>query len=278
MKSDFILENLVKIEQSLLSHSFIDVETSKVELKDLSTGNDWNSLKETICAFLNTEGGVVFCGIRERNKQYTIKEFDRKNESNIVDLQTRCFKDDNQVFIDLSNNIYFDYYTVNGVEIIAIAVYPLSDDMKFISYYGKYYERKLTQDHEIPTAKIQRQQEYKLELEYAKELTFIDGTHITDFSLDKVNKYINLLNLEIRNETLKPTLAKAKEFLAKQHFIKESNITTLGILVCGDDPFHFLSERVEVNCYYDTSSDQNAMNRSDVKHVHSATIWKQRVY
>jgi predicted HTH transcriptional regulator len=27
------------------------------------------------------------------------------------------------------------------------------------------------------------------------------------------------------------------------------------MLVCGNDPFHFLSERVEVDCYYDTSSD-----------------------
>lgn len=255
MKSEFIEENLAKIEQSLISQSFIDVETSKIELKDLSTGNDWNSLKETICAYLNTEGGIVFCGVRERNKQYILKGFNRNNETNIVDLQTRCFKDDNQVFPDLSDCIYFDYYHLSGVEIVAIAVYPLSDDMKFVSYNGKYYERKLTQDHEIPAAKLQRQKEYKLELEYAKELTFVEGSQINDFSLDKINKYINLLNLEIRNETLKPSLLKAKEFLGKQHFVRGTNITTLGMLVCGNDPFHFLSERVEVDCYYDTSSD-----------------------
>lgn len=255
MKSDFIQENLAKIEQSLHSQSFIDIEKSKIELKDLTTGNEWNSLKETLCAFLNSEGGIVFCGIRERNKQYHLRQFDRNNESNIVDLQTKVFKDDNQVLMDLSSNILFDYFDVNGVEIVAIAVYPLSDDLKYVSYNGKYYERKLTQDHEIPAAKLQRQREYKLELEYAKELTFVDGAQVSDFSLDKINKYINLLNLEIRNETLKPSLAKAKEFLAKQHFIKDANITTLGMLVCGNDPFHYLGERVEVDSYYDTSSD-----------------------
>jgi len=255
MKSEFIEENLAKIEQSMQSDTFIDVEKSKIELKDLTTGNEWNSLKETICAFLNTEGGIVFCGIRERNRQYQLRQFDRNSESKIVDLQTKFFKDDNQVLLDLSSNILFDYFEVFGVEIVAIAVYPLSDDLKYVSYNGKYYERKLTQDHEIPATKLQRQKEYKLELEYAKELTYVDDAQITDFSLDKINKYINLLNLEIRNETLKPTLAKAKEFLSKQHFIKDSNITTLGMLVCGNDPFHFLSERVEVDCYYDTSSD-----------------------
>lgn len=120
-----------------------------------------------------------------------------------------------------------------------IVVYPLSDDLKFISYNGKYYERKLTQDREIPSSKLQRQKEYKIELEYAKELTYIDGASLNDLSLDKINSYINLLNREIRNESLKASLGKAKEFLSKQYFIKDGHVTTLGMLVCGGDPFHF---------------------------------------
>jgi hypothetical protein len=55
MKSEFIEENLAKIEHSLQSQTFIDVEKSKLELKDLTSGNEWTSLKETLCAFLNTE-------------------------------------------------------------------------------------------------------------------------------------------------------------------------------------------------------------------------------
>ncbi len=254
MKSDFISDTLAKIEESVRTNIFIDVEKSKVELKDLSTGNDWNSLKETICAFLNTDGGIAVCGVRERNKQYTLTGFNRNNESKIIDLHS-SFKDDNGLSIDLTDKIYFDYFPLFGSEVVAIFVYPLSDDEKYVSYQGKYYERKLTQDREIAAAKLQRQREYKAELEYAKELTIVDTAQLSDLSLDKINKYINLLNLEIRNETLKPTHVKAKEFLTKQHFVRDNKVTALGMLVCGDDPFHYLSERVEVNCYYDTSSD-----------------------
>lgn len=38
MKSDFIEQTLTLIETSIKSFDFIDVEKSKVELKDLSTG------------------------------------------------------------------------------------------------------------------------------------------------------------------------------------------------------------------------------------------------
>jgi ATP-dependent DNA helicase RecG len=69
MKSEFIDETLARIKHSLDSSEFIDVERSKVELKDLSTGNDWKSLKETVCAFLNTDGGIIVCGVREKRQE-----------------------------------------------------------------------------------------------------------------------------------------------------------------------------------------------------------------
>lgn len=255
MKSEFINDILVKVSTSILSKVFIDVEKTKVELKDLSTGGDWNSLKETICAYLNSDGGLVFCGIRERDKTYSIKGFDRNNETKIVDLQNKVFKNDDGLLLDLSDRIYFDYFHILDTEIVVIAVYPLSDNEKFVHYNGAYYERKLTQDKKIPDFKIQRQKEYKAELEYVKEYSIVERATINDFSLDKINKYVNLLNLEIRSETLKATLQKAKPFLSKQHFLNEEQVTTLGMLVCGDDPFHFLGARSEVNCYYDTQNE-----------------------
>ncbi len=121
MKSDFISDTLAKIEESVRTNIFIDVEKSKVELKDLSTGNDWNSLKETICAFLNTDGGIAVCGVRERNKQYTLTGFNRNNESKIIDLHS-SFKDDNGLSIDLMDKIYFDYFPLFGSEVVAIFV------------------------------------------------------------------------------------------------------------------------------------------------------------
>ncbi|MBS1538123.1 MAG: putative DNA binding domain-containing protein [Bacteroidetes bacterium] len=258
MKSELVDEALAIIKKSIQQRTFIDVEKSKVELKDLSGAGKWKSLHETVCAFLNTDGGIIICGIREvvekNNKHYVFNGFDRNTESKLIELHT-TFKDDNNVVVDLSNTVYFDYVPFLEGEIAVVAVYPLSDDKKFVRYNGEYFERKLTQDRVIPPAKIQRQKEYKADLEHARELAILEDAKINDLSLGKINKYIDLLNREIRNETLKPNLNKAKEFLSKQHFLRDSRITTLGMLVCGDDPFYFLASRAEVNCYYDTSSD-----------------------
>ena len=255
MKSEYITEILLKIEKSIREGIFYDVEDSKIELKDLSTGNDWKSLKETICAFLNSDGGFVICGINEKNKKYRHTGFDRNNEGKIIQLASDFFQNDYNVNLDLSDNIFFNYTSFLEGEVVIIGVYPLPEDKKFIKFNDCYFERKLTQDKAISAAKLQRQKEYKADLEHAKELSIIDEASLQDLSLDKINKYVDLLNREIRNETLKPSYSKAKPFLVKQHFLKDEKITTLGMLVCGDDPFHFLSSRAEVNCYYDTSSD-----------------------
>jgi ATP-dependent DNA helicase RecG len=279
MKSEFISDTLAIIEQSIQSNAFVDVEKSKIELKDLSSSGDWKSLNETICAFLNSDGGIVICGIREKDKKYILKGFNRDNESKLIDLQTKYFKDDNDVLVDVSANIHFDYERFMNTEVAVIAVFPLSDDKKYVKYNSQYYERKLTQDRKIVEAKIQRQKEYKIEIEYAKELSIVADATIGDLSLDKVNNYINLLNKEIRNETLKASHEQAKSFLSKQYFIKEKDITTLGMLVCGDDPFYFLGSRVEVNCYYDTSIDigkDKKLFRNDVINLMEDTfryIW-----
>jgi ATP-dependent DNA helicase RecG len=279
MLPDFVIDVMGTIKHSIISNDFIDVESGKIELKDLSTGSEWTSLKETVCAFLNTEGGVVICGVRERNRTYNMTGFDRNNESKIIELQRSVFRDDHGTCPDLSSNIFTAYeaVTLNGntYSLLVIVVYALSDDLKYISYNERYYERRLTQDSIIPAPKLQRHREYKQELEYAKEIAIIEGATINDLSLDKINRYVNLLNIEISRETLKPSIAKARTFLANHHFIKENQVTVLGMLVCGEDPFHFLSMRSEVNCYYDTSSDigkDKKIFRSDVINLMKETF------
>lgn len=258
MKSELVDESLANIKKSIQQGTFIDVENSNVELKELSGTRKWTSLHETVCAFLNTDGGIIICGIREEveknYKAYIFNGFDRNTESKLIDLYS-AYKDDNNATVDLSDRIYLDYRPFLEGEVAVIAVYPLSDDKKFVRYNGEYFERKLTQDKVIPPAKIRAQKEYKADLENARELTILEDAKINDLSLGKINKYIDLLNREIRNESLKPNLNKSKEFLSKQHFLKDSKVTTLGMLVCGEDPFYFLASRTEVNCYYDTSSD-----------------------
>lgn len=256
MESKEIKEILLKLERSIKEDIFLDVESTKVELKEVSsTKGEWKSLHETVCAYLNSDGGMVICGIRERNKKYIYKGFNRNNESKIIDLQKKVFKNDHDVFIDLSNNIFFDYESFLDGEVVIIFVYPLSEDLKYVKFYDKYYERRLTQDRVISNAKLRKQAEYKKELSSTRELEVVYDATIDDLSLDKINKYVTLLNQEIKKETLKPDFKKAKPFLTNQHFLRKNQITTLGMLVCGEDPFHYLHNRSEVICFYDTASE-----------------------
>ena len=87
MNSEFISNILNIISHCIDNDRFEDVEKAKVELKDLSSGSEWTSLKQTICAFLNSEGGVVICGVRERNGKYSFTGFDRTKESTLISLQ-----------------------------------------------------------------------------------------------------------------------------------------------------------------------------------------------
>ena len=252
MKNQYISDILSKIQSSLETGKFIPIETEIVELKGLSTGGDWKSLKETVCAFLNTNGGYIIAGIHERKMQYVLNGFNRDNESNLIVLRSKIFQADNGTCPELSDYISFEYEDFQNTNLVVVLVRPVPEDFKYLKFDGIYYERILSQDKKIPDTKILQHQEYKQELEYAKEITPITEAALTDLSLDKINHYITLLNREIRKETLKADLQQSMSFLSRQYFIRQDQITTLGMLICGDDPFHFLENRVEVDCYLDT--------------------------
>ena len=142
-KNKNLIDDIIsKIEKTLNTGLFEDYENSIVELKDLSTGNEWVSLRETICAFLNTNGGYIICGVRERNKTYNLKGFDRNNEGNLIRLRTDFFKNDNDVLINLNDNILLDYKTLNEKTLAIITVLPLSKDLKYVKCEGGYFERR----------------------------------------------------------------------------------------------------------------------------------------
>ncbi len=252
-----ITETLRAIETSIVSRQFRDKENSKIELKSLSNSGDWKSFHETVCAFLNTDGGYVICGIKEKNDKsgYSFTPFDHNNEHKLIHLHDSVFQDDLDLFPNLTDNISFDYIDFMSGTVAVVKVLPLRSDLKFMRYKGKYYERKITGDYEIPASRINQQKEYKAELEYAKEISIIAEAGIKDLSLHKINGYIELINKGKRNETLKANLKQAKSFLERKHFCKDEAVTTLGMLVCGEDPFHFLEYRCEVDCYFDRSND-----------------------
>src|ERR1700733_276596 len=140
MNSEFVTGILNTINYCIDNNTFKDVEGAKIELKDLSSGSEWTSLKETICAYLNTDGGIIICGVRERNGKYSFTGFDRKKEHTLLSLQHETFMDDNDVILkDLTGNIFFDYVPFRNGEVVVILAKPLSDDLKFIKYNNKYY-------------------------------------------------------------------------------------------------------------------------------------------
>ena len=258
--NDFIGNILSKIETSINSKIFIDVEKEILELKDLSTGQDWKSLKETMCAFLNTNGGYIICGIREREnngiKSYNITGFDRNNESNLIDLNSKTFYNDSKQLVNVPDNIAFEYRSILNFNIAVIHVKPLSEDNKYVSFNHKYYERILTQDKEIIELKLNRHNEYKQELEYSKEISTVENASIEEIEIDKVNQFIVRLNSTLRKETLKKDIDDAKDFLNRKYCLnKEDKVTILGLLLFGRDPFRYLEYRCEIDCYFETGID-----------------------
>jgi len=255
-KNDLVNKIISGIETSLSSGQFQDIEDPIVELKDLSTGNDWKSLKETICAYLNTNGGYVICGIRERNKQYTFPGFDRNNEGRIIELRNKFFMNDNEVFPDLFENIDFDYRNVLGKTLAIVIVHPLSEDLKYLKFGGVHYERVLTQDKAIPQTRIMQHREYKAELEYSKEISPVIKATLNDLDIDKINQFIIKVNTTGKKETVKKDLQDAVDFLTRRYCLNtEGAVTVLGLLLFGKEPFQYLEYRAEVDCYFETGND-----------------------
>ena len=254
--SDFILSRLEILKSCLQNNTFEAIESAFLELKSISsTAGEWKSLYETICSFLNTDGGYIILGIHEdeKNKKYILGGFNRNEEEKLRTIND--FKTIDGLDFNVDDYLFIDYEWIEKKTIAIVCVQPLSNDLKYVSYKSNYYKRVVTGDKKISAEDIKKQKEFIEEYKTAIELEIIEKATIKDFNLDKINNYIRTINLEIKKETLKSSLTKSKEFLIKQFFIIEEQVSTLGMLVCGDDPFHFLSTRVEVDCYYDTRLD-----------------------
>lgn len=257
---------LRQIEQNLrYPESWQNCETHFVELKDLSSGSQWKSLNETVCAFLNTEGGYVICGIRETEKRYVISGFDTNNEDNLIKLRTDFFKNDQNILLDLSDNIFFSYHTIEDIQekdpnkktktIAVIEVLPLGEDQKYVKFKETYFERILSADKEISRSRLQEHREYKAELEYAKEISTVNNATIEELDIDKINEFILTINKTGKKETPKKDIVDATNFLIRRYCLKENgDVTLLGLLLFGKDPYQQLESRAEVNCYYETNN------------------------
>jgi len=127
----------------------------------------------------------------------------------------------------------------------------LSADRKFCFLDGVAYKRVLTGDHKLTDVEIVAQEEYKDEALQARELQVMQGVTPEDLDLDKLNEYIQQLNRVVKIETIKPDLESARPFLVRKCFIKDSKVTTLGMLVCGKHPNDHLGFKCQVHGYVD---------------------------
>jgi ATP-dependent DNA helicase RecG len=255
-KVDLLERTLSQIESCLETDLFVDVENLFIELKDLSTGDDWRKLKEVVCGFLNTSGGYIICGVRERNKKYTLSGFNRNNESKVIDLRNKFFKNDVDVLVDLSDYILFEYKSILGKEVVVITVMPLSEDIKYLKYEQIHYQRDLTQTSKISDTKLAQHNEYKAELQYAKEIAIVPDATIADLNIDKINQYIVKINTTGKKETVKKDATDAIDFLKRRNCILDENqVTILGLLLFGEDPSRYLENRARVDCYFETGND-----------------------
>jgi len=244
---------------------FEKLESHVLEIKDLSGAKgakDWNELYKTVCAFLNTEGGLIICGIRENEKEknYQLKGFDSPNEDKIrAELTSgNHFTDDARNPLKLDHkNINLKLFNFRSQQVAVVNVHPFADDDKFVFYKkeNNAYIREMTGDKKVTKAQLEAHQEYKRELEYARELQPIPDTTAEDLDLFKIQEIIKLMNegggpfLNIPD-----SINDAMPFLVDNYFIKNDEVTLLGMLTCGEKPFYHLDKKAEVDCFLESEN------------------------
>ncbi len=251
---------LQKLENYITNNIYESIETETFELKNQPANQkdkEYISIKETICSFLNTNGGIIMIGIKEdkKNKKYIFTGYDSNFEESIKILEKDAVYDINAKSINISEYINFEIRDFIDGRILIVYVERLPHDIKFVFTYNKEkelvaYERKMEGDHPIDKIKIEAQEEYKIEIKYTKELRPVINTTINNLSVDKLNDYIYWINKEIKIESTKADIENAKSFLLRKSFItKDYEPTILGMLVCGEYPHDYLGNRCQVDCF-----------------------------
>ncbi|MEO6221481.1 MAG: RNA-binding domain-containing protein, partial [Ginsengibacter sp.] len=259
---------LMQLEECILTGTYKPLETDKIELKDLSSGDDWKELYKSSCAFLNTQGGIIIIGINENstNSIYQFHGFQVNNENKLKDLPKQFTNDSGQP-IDLSEFIRTDLFEIldfmNG-RVCIIYIEKLPEDKKFVMYNGVAYERKLTGDYKIKKADIDKQKELRVEIELARELRIVENASLNELDIDQLNDFIQRLNQGMKIETLKPDIETALSFLERKKFIVNNKPTLLGMLVCGKNIYDFVESRCQVDGFV-TSQVQVASNKKIFK-------------
>jgi predicted HTH transcriptional regulator len=248
---------LGKLEQAVRNGTYESLESDWVEVKPVpSTGHAWDSIKESVNAFLNTRGGLVILGIKDAQgppRRYEFIGYTEQQSGNIASFRN-AFQDFRGNPIDVGDCLRLEVKPFFTGQIALVRVSPLSEDRKFCFFKGNALERVLDQDQQISQARIEEQEERKREMETFRELRPVEGVDLRDLSLQRINELVLLINQGQSQpiETIKSTLEEAVPFLEKKRFmLKTGQITTLGVLVCAERPEDHLLFRSQMDAFVD---------------------------
>ena len=254
---DLIDKNLQIIADCIKNNTYKAVETERFELKDLSNGwgDDWY---KSVCAFLNTNGGVVVIGINDNDKakppyyKFTGYNNSDKNEKYLkTELPTKKFTNRDGTPRDVSTYISrFEIRDFLDAKVAVVYVEELADDEKYVYYNGVAYQRKLTGDHILSHAEIEEYEELKKDIIKHEELAIVKNANLDLLNIDTLNQYILRFNTgKKRGEKLKTSLEDAMSFLVRESFVRDKLPTILGMLVCGDYVENYIQGKCEADCY-----------------------------
>jgi predicted HTH transcriptional regulator len=254
---DFVTQAIRKLEQCVREDRWESVETDCLEVKPVPPNwSDSAAVRQTVCAFLNTRGGVVLLGVRDEqtpHRRFSFAGYTEQQSSNVIRLRD-AFKTKRGESLDVSEFLRFSVRAFLDGHVGCIEVLQLSEDRKYCFHDGVAYERVLDQDKRIPERKIEAQEERRREMETSRELRPVEGLRLEDLSLDRINELIVLINQGQSRpiETLKSSLQDAVDFLERRRFrLLDGSISTLGALVCSARPEEHLNFRSHVDAFVD---------------------------
>ncbi len=254
---DYIDKNLDIIAQCIMNKTYIELETERLEFKDLSSSGSWSELYRTVCAFLNSNGGIIVIGIKDKGNEkdktkrhYKFTGFNYDHEPKLKEV--------NKLFTNAANQkINLSHYFLipeikdflNG-KVAVIYVDELPDDEKYVYFEGIAYQRRFTGDHPLSKNEIEEYEELKNEVIKKQELTIVKDASLDLLNIDSLNQYILRFNRgKKKGETLKANLENALSFLTRENFVRDNQPTLLGMLVCGDYVENYIQGKCEVDCY-----------------------------
>lgn len=252
---------LSRLEACVRQGSYESLETDWLEIKPVpATGNAWDNIRKSVCAFLNTRGGVVLLGVKDEQgppRRFTFTGYTENNSSNLEALRRDAFTDANRHPLDVSECLRVEVRSFVTGQIALVRVSTLPEDRKYCFYRNEAFERVADRDDRIPKNVVDEQEERKREMETYRELQPVDGVDLSDLSLQRLNELILLINQGQSQpiETIKSTLQEAVPFLERRRFIRRDGaITTLGVLVCGSHPEEHLLFRSQMDAFVDVPS------------------------